>query len=270
MKIRLFGIISVILLLSSCSEYSRVQKGRDMDAKLDLAIKLYNKKQYYKALPLLEELITVYRGTQKAEKTYYYYAYTNYYLGDFEGAAYDFENFAKTYPSSVLAEECYYMHAYCYYQSSPDYNLDQTNTLKAINELQLFTDRYPGSARVEECNKLIDQLRNKLEIKAYENANMYYDIGLHKSAVTAYKNLLHDFPSTQFREEIMFRIVKSMFLLAENSLEEKKPERYEETISAYTEFISAYPDSRMKSRLENYLENSRKRLSKLNRSLFIK
>src|SRR5205085_6389835 len=101
-----------VVVFTSCSEYSRIQKGHDMDAKLDMAIKLYNKGEYYKALPLLEELITVFRGTKKAETTYYYYAYTNYRLGDYEAAAYDFENFSKTYPSSENAEECAYMHAY--------------------------------------------------------------------------------------------------------------------------------------------------------------
>src|SRR4051812_42134134 len=99
MKIRFLGLIFSILFLTSCNEYTKVQKGKDMDKKLDMAIKLYNQKQYYKALPLLEELTTVFRGTVKAERTAYYYAYTNYQLGDYQSAAYDFENFTKTYPN---------------------------------------------------------------------------------------------------------------------------------------------------------------------------
>jgi outer membrane protein assembly factor BamD len=264
MKNRLFAIFSMFLLFSSCSNYSRIQKGRDMDAKLDLAIKLYDKGSFYKALPLLEELITVYRGTKKAEKTYYYYAYTNYRLGDFEGAAYDFETFAKTYPSSEFAEECAYMHAYCYYENSPEYNLDQSSTIKAINELQLFADRYPGSTKLEQCNRLIDQLRNKLELKSYSNAQMYYDMESYKAAITSYKNLLHDYPSTQFREEALFRILKSSFLYAENSIDAKKPERYEETIAAYTQFVSAFPESRQKEKADDILAITQKKLSKIN------
>ena len=93
-------LLIISIFVASCSSYTRVMKGNDMDAKLNLAIKLYNKGDYFKALPLLEELITVYRGTKKAEKTYYYYAYTNYQLGDYETAAYDFDNFAKTFPGS--------------------------------------------------------------------------------------------------------------------------------------------------------------------------
>ena len=263
MKIRFLALIFSVLILS-CSEYNKVQKGKDMDKKLELAIKLYAKKDYYKALPLLEELITVFRGTVKAEKVAYYYAYTNYQLGDYQSAAYDFENFSKTYPNSTLAEECAYMHAYCFYKDSPIYTLDQTSTYKAINELQLFIDRYPKSNRVDECNKLIDQLRAKLEMKSYRIAEMYFHMESYKAAIVTYKNLLKDFPSTTFREDALFKIVKSSYLLAENSYDDKKVERYEDTIKAYTEFVSAYPESRQKGRAEDYSASARKRLDKMN------
>jgi outer membrane protein assembly factor BamD len=264
MKISFLALIFSILLLDSCSQYNKVLKGKDMDKKLDMAIELYKRGSYYKALPLLEELTTVFRGTVKAEKTAYYYAYTNYKLEDYQSAAYDFESFTRTYPNSEFAEECGYMHAYCYYQDSPIYSLDQSSTYKAINELQLFTDRYPNSPRVEECNKLIDQLRSKLELKNFEIAELYFNTEYYQAAIVAYKNLLHDFPSTTFREESMFKIVKSEYQLAENSIEEKKIERYEETTKAYTEFISAFPESRLKQKAEEYSLLAQKRLEKIN------
>jgi outer membrane protein assembly factor BamD len=263
MKFRLLLPAILVMLFASCSEYSRVAKGKDLEAKLALAIKLYDKGEYYKALPLLEELITVYRGTKKAEQTYYYYAYTNYKIGDYETAAYDFENFAKTYPSSELAEECSFMHAYCFYMSSPEYSLDQTNTLKAINELQLFTDRYPASKRIEECNKLIDQLRFKLETKSFENANLYFNTSDYKAAITAYKILLHDFPASRYKEDALFRILRAAYMLAENSIEVKKAERYSETIRAYAEFINAYPESRDRDKAEDLMAQAQKKLDKL-------
>ncbi|HRU61166.1 MAG TPA: outer membrane protein assembly factor BamD, partial [Bacteroidia bacterium] len=127
MRLKKLLFLLIPAVFAACSPYNRVLKGSDMDAKMEYAVKLYNKGDYFKALPLLEELITVYRGTQKAERTYYYYAYTNYRLGDYTSAAYDFENFSKTFPTSQFAEECAYMHAYCFYQDSPDFSLDQTN-----------------------------------------------------------------------------------------------------------------------------------------------
>lgn len=258
-----FIILTMSTFLTGCSSYNKVLKGTDMDAKLDYAIRLYNKGDYFKALPLLEELITVYRGTKKAEKTYYYYAYTNYQLGDYETAAYDFDNFNKTFPASEFAEECAYMHAYCFYQDSPLYSLDQTNTYKAINELQLFADLYPNSSRIGQCNKLIDQLREKLELKNYDNAKLYYNMEDYKAAVTAFRNLLIDFPSTRFREESMFLILKAAYLLAENSIEEKKAGRYQEAGTYYTEFISNYAESKYRKDADDISNTLRKRLEKL-------
>ncbi len=267
MKIRVLPLLLLLVFaMTSCSDYSKMLKSRDMDAKSDYAIKLYNKGEYFKALPLFEELITVYRGTKKAEQTYYYYSYTNYRIGDFETAAYDFDNFSKTYPNSEFAEECSFMHAYCFFQSSPDYALDQTNTYKAINELQLFIDKYPQSKKVEESNKLIDQLREKLEEKEFQNAELYFHTTAYKSAITTYKNLINDFPTTKYKEEAMYKTIRSYFLLAENSIDSKLVERYTETLTAYGEFNSAFPESKFKSKATDMFETSRKRIEKINKN----
>ena len=198
-----------------------------------------------------------------SDLTYYYYAYTNYYLEDYETAGYDFGNFASSFPSSQYAEECAYMHAYCYYLDSPDYALEQSSTMKALNELQVFIDQYPHSARVEECNKLIDKLRFKLETKDYENAKLYYHMEEYKAAYTSFRNLLKDYPATTYREESMFLTMKSAFLLGENSFEEKKSERYSYALSAYSKFLAAYPESKYKKEADKIAEDCKKRLDKL-------
>ena len=238
-------------------------KGKDYDAKFDMALKYYNKKNYYKAFPLFEELMSIYRGTAKAERTYYYYAYCNYYSGDYESAAYDFDNFARTFPSSEYAEECAFMHANCFYEDSPIYSLDQTNTIKAIDKLQLFADRYPKSSRLPKCNEMIDELRFKLETKDFENAKLYYGTSQYKSAVTAFKNLTNDYPGTKYHEESMFMILKSQYQYAENSIESKKQERMQQAITFYNEFSNSYSESKFRKDANSIAESIRKKLEKI-------
>ncbi len=264
-KTFLFALIS-LFFVTGCSHYSKMLKSTNMDAKLDYAIQLYEKKQYFKALPLFEELVTVYRGTKKAEKTYYYYAYTNYKLEDYETAAFNFENFAKTYPTSEFAEECAFMHAYCYYEDSPNYSLDQSSTIKAMTELQLFADRYHNSNKIDQCNTLIDQLRLKLETKAFDNATLYFNMDEFKAAVTSFKNIIHDFPSGKFREESAFMIIKAWYQLAENSIDTKKVERYNESLRAYTDFVTNFSTSKFRKDADNVSEQAHKRLEKINSS----
>lgn len=229
-----------MLLLASCSNYQKVIKGSDYDKKYELAMKLYDKKDYQKAYPLLEELVSVYRGTARAENIYYYYCYCNYYLDDLISASYHFEQFAKTYPTSPRAEEAAYMNAYCYFLGSPEYSLDQSNSLRAIEELQLFINQYPNSTRIPECNDLIDKLRAKLERKAYETAMLYYKTMDYKAAIVALKGVLTAYPGTRYQESVRFTILKSHFLLAENSIDSKKYERYKQTMDVYMSFIDKF------------------------------
>ena len=217
----LLSAVSCLLLFSSCSKYNRILKSTDYNKKYDAAVAYYEKKEYTKALALFEELVSVYRGTSKAEKIMYYYAYATYSTGDYLLAGYHFNNFVKTFPASDKTEECAFLYAYCYYLESPRYSLDQTDTKNAIKELQFFINKYPESKRKDECNELITKLRAKLEKKYYEISKQYYFLDDYKAAITSFENVLKDFPDSKYREEMMYMIIKANFIYAEKSIENK-------------------------------------------------
>ena len=237
-------LILSIFFFSACSEYQKILKSNDYELKLEKANEYYEEEDYYRAQALYEELLSIYKGTDKAEKIYYKFSYCYFNQKDYILAGYHFENFVSTYPNSKYAEECDFLSAYCYYLESPQPDLDQSNTRKAIDALQLFINKYPGSEKIVDANKLIDELRLKLETKSFNNAKLYYNLGEYKSAVIALKNTLKDYPDTQYREELLFLILKSNFLLAKNSIEAKKIERYQTTVNEYYSLIDEYPNSK--------------------------
>lgn len=226
-------------------------------------MKYYNSKKYYQALQLFEELISVFKGTARAEQTYYYYCKSYYATEEYQTAAYHLDNFTKTFPNSEHAEECQYLNAYCYYLDSPIYSLDQASTYDAIKQFQLFINRYPKSERVEESNKLIDKLRLKLESKAFMNAKLYYKMEEFKSATIAFSNVIKDFPTTQYQEECMFLMIKSTYRYAENSIESKKKGRYKEAVEHYYKLVDAFPESKYLRESESILKDSKKEIEKL-------
>lgn len=244
--------IALLLLFSiaGCkSKFEKLRAGNNTAQKYQEAIRLYNKKDYTKALILFDDLMQRYRGRSEAEDLSYYSAYTNYNLKDFTTARYQFKTFADTYPSSAKAEECRYMAAYCYSLDSPNYTLDQDNTLKAIEALQLFINLYPKSERVAEASKIIDELRSKLETKSYANAKLYLTIGAsdpqnYRSAVIAFKNSLRDYPDTKYAEEMEFLIIQAQYLYAKNSLEIRQEDRFNEALGLYDYFAEKYPTSK--------------------------
>jgi len=242
----LSGLLIVLLIaVAGCkSKFEKLKASNDNAKKYQAAIALYNKKDYNKALQLFETLVQRYRGQAQAEDLYYYYAYTNYRLKDYTSASYHFKQFSDTYPSSQRAEECNFMSAYCYYLDSPVYSLDQENTTKAIDKLQLFINLYPKSERVAEASKLIQNLRDKLERKAYENAKLYLTIGDYQAAVIDFGNVLRDYPDTKYAEEMEFLTIKAQYEYAQHSDVTKQEDRFKTAITFKKQFADKYPTSK--------------------------
>lgn len=246
-------LLLVVALVSGCkSKFEKLVASNDTGKKYQEAIRLYNKKDYSKALLLFDGLNQKYKGRGEAEDLAYYFAYTNYRLRDYTTARYQFKVFADTYPNSARAEECRFMSAYCFYLDSPNYSLDQENTYRAIESLQLFINLYPKSDRVVEASSLIADLRDKLEKKAMANARLYLDIGDYKSAVFAFENALRDYPDTKYAEEMEALSVEAQYLYAANSLEIRQEERYGQVIEMAGAFSEDYPESKFLKNVQDY------------------
>lgn len=253
-------ILIMSIFLSSCSDYQKLLKSSDYELKFTKANEYYEKGDYTRAVALYDELITIYKGTGKAEELFIKYSYCYFHNKDFVSAGHYFSSFAQTFRNSTYTEEAEYMAAYCYFKDSPPPSLDQSNTMKAIAEMQAFINRYPSSSRVKEANEIIELLRDKLEEKSYQSAKLYFQLENYKAAIQALKISAQEYPDSRHREEILFLILKSSYLLAENSIESKKTERYQNTEKEYYNFVAAFPESqnrkeadRLKEKTEAYL-----------------
>ena len=156
-----------------------------------------------------------------------------------------------------------FMTAYCNFQNSPEYSLDQTVTYDALKDLQLFTNTYPTSKRVSECNDLIDKLRIKLEMKDYKIAKMYYRMEDYQATITLLNNIMKDFPDSPHKEEVLFLVIKTYHRFAKESVEEKQKERYGKAIIAYNELASQFPQSKFLPEANELKEKSKKELEVL-------
>jgi outer membrane protein assembly factor BamD len=243
-------------------KFNRLLKSGDMEQKYAAAVKYFDKEDYSKALILFEELMGVYKGTSKAEEISYYFAYCNYNLDDYIIAGYQFRNFVKNFPSSKHTEECAYMNAYCFYLNSPPYSLDQVDTRLAIKEFQRFTSQYPKSERIEKCNEILDILRGKLERKSYDNAMLYYDMGDYRASSVSFANHIKEFPDSKYTERFAYLIVRSNYLMALNSIESKKQERFKAAVDSYIKFIDLYPNSQYLKEAEMVYTSALKNLEK--------
>ncbi len=249
----------ILLLLASCSGYEKVLKSDDINYKLSKANAYYEKRQYQKANGVYQNLLPVMKGTKDFEMLYFKYAYTSFYLKDYLAASYHFKNFTDYFPSSKDADEAEYMHAYCLYKESPKPNLDQTNTIKAMEAMQSYINMHPSSKRVPEANKLMLDMRSKLEVKDADAAKLYYNLGHYKAASVAYKLLLESYPESVAADYYQYMTMRSYYQYAKASIKGKQEERYGNAAAAYQELKNDYPTSKYiveAEKLNNQIQNN--------------
>ncbi len=250
--------------LTSCNKmYNQAMKSTDKDEIYTIANQLYNEGKLSHAIELYERISTSFVGTEKAAEIAYNTAEANFKDKSYRLAGHLFKNFAGSYPMDSRAEEALYLSAYSYYQDSPKYNLDQTSTYSAINELQGFINTYPESAHVVDANNYISELRKKLELKSFDIAKVYYKTMKYKAAGIAFDNMIDEYPDSQLREEAMMYSLRSKVELAINfSRLESKDLRLQEARTQYRQFVKYYPETKFKSEADKLVNDVEKDLAK--------
>ena len=250
--------------LTSCKpEFEKILNSGDIELIYSKANAYFEDEEWYKAQQLYEKLINSYRGKVEAEKVYFKYAYTHYNMEQFLLAKYYFKSFSKTFPNSTKREEADFMVGYCMYQQSPNYRLEQKSTQEAIEQFQIFADTYTQSSRLPEVNKLIIELRTKLERKNYEEGYLYYKMGDYQAATLSFENLLKDFPESKDVERVRFLIVKGNFELAQKSVISKQKERYEKAYEYAKLFKHKYEKSKYLGEVNTMMKKTFKKIEKL-------
>lgn len=250
-------------LLTACNGYERVLKSNDVNYKLERANKYYEQKKYPQANAIYESLISVMKNTKNYEPLYYRYTYTFFYMKDYLSASYHFKNFSEFFPTSKDAPECEFMHAFCLYKESPKPSLDQVYTTKTIGALQTYLNAYPQSTRAAEANRIIDECRKKLEVKAANSAKLYFNIGHYKAASVAFQEVLLEYPESPKSDMYKYMIVKSWYEYAKQSIKSKQEERYANALNAYRELKDEYPQSKYMSDAEKYYSMADNNIKKL-------
>lgn len=249
-------ILVAAMAMTSCGEYQRVLKSTDPDYRLEYAKRAFEEKKYTQAATALENVPTAFRGSEKAEDALYLMALSYYENKDYETSGTYFKNYYQRYPKGKYTELARYYSGYGYYLDSPDPQLDQSGTIKAIEELQAFLDYFPRSDKVSIAQNAIFELQDKLTLKQLENAQLYYNLGTYlgnnyQSCIIVARNAIKDYPYSKYKEDLEMLILKARFQEARQSVEEKKAQRFTEVVDEYYSFINNYPDTPNRKEADN-------------------
>lgn len=268
-------ILILSIFLGSCSKWTALQNTRDFEYKYEAAKSLYAEGKYGQASMYFAEVLAIMKGTAYAEESLYLAAMSNFRNKDYDAASQYFRKYYQVYPKGLYVEYARYYCGLSLYNMTPDPRLDQQSTYEAIQEFQEFLDYYPYTSIKASTQEMIYALQDKLVEKEYLSAKLYYDLGTYtmncayggsnyQACVVTAQNALRDFPfaSAERREELSIMVLRSKFLLAEQSVDSKRVSRYRDCIDEYYSFMNDFPESKYTKEADKIMKKSTDYVSK--------
>ena len=252
MKIKkLFPVLLALLVIAGCkTEYDILLASGDNEAKYDAAFDYFNNGQYRKAASLFESMAFAYNGTARDDTVQFYWGLCNYMDGDYDTAEANLKTFITNFHGSPFTEYASFLRVKCLYDFTLRYELDQVPTHTAITAISEYIIEFPDNKNMEECLAMLDDLGERLDRKAYENAKLYYKMEDYLAAMTALRNVLKDDSENIYREDILYYTAMSSYKYALNSIEARQKDRYLSFVDDYYNFIGEYPESSYRKELD--------------------
>lgn len=267
-SIVLFSVLAVAVL-SGCSGYNKILKASDYNTKYSLAKTYFMEGRYTTCSSILEECVAYQRGTAQAEESMYLLASCYYNLQDYLSASQYYLACYRSFPNSTYSENCLFWSGKSLFLDTPDPRLDPTSTESAIIQLQRFVEAFPMSKYRPEAENMIYVMYDRLVEKELSTADLYYNMGNYlgnnyRSCIIVAQNALRDFPYTKYREDLSFLVLKAKFQMAQESVLDKRDERYRDAIDEYYAFKNEFPESSFIKEADKMFRTSTKNLGNKN------
>lgn len=252
----LSAILLLVIMASGCRNTSFIQPGDTLEVAYEKALALYEDEKWDEAAGAFNAVLTLGRGSIVAQDAQFYLAEANYKNKRYLVAASEYERFTLLYPDSPRRETADLNIARCYYELSPRYKLDQTYTVQAIENFNIFLSRYPSSEYREEAIASIDALREKLAQKIYSAADFYRRTQRYEAAVLTYGEVIDQYPETAWAEQSLVEQMESYILYADNSVSDRQRERYQKALDVYDTYLQLFPRGESRTRIEELFDEA--------------
>jgi len=241
----------LLLLVPACkSQYDKILEGNDTDAKYTAAFEYFNTGKYNRSAQLFESLTLLTNGTERYDTVMYYLGLSNYSNKDYYTAETNFQQYLTYFPQSAFSEMAEFLRIDCLYRATLRYELDQTPTYTAINAIGEYLSSHPTGANADICRHYLEDLGERLDRKAFENARLYYKMEDYLAARVALKNVLKEDAENVFREEILYYSAMASYKYAAMSVAARQKERFLVFQDDYLNFIGEYPESNHRKELD--------------------
>lgn len=240
--------VVLLFALFHCGGKKGFRPRLDPEDRFTLAKRHLDSGKYVKAQEEFKRLIFENPGSGYVDDAQYYLAESYFLNKEYDFALLEYGYLIDNYRSSEYVDDAHFKMGLAYYERSRPFYLDQTDTKKALDEIELFLTKYPGSEYTEDALDTKRRCMEKLAKKDLEAGKLYMKLRKHPAARVYFESILEDYPETE--------ATKEAFLLIGISYEKERD--FANAREAYERAVSDSNDqtvvSQAKARLEKLPE----------------
>tara|TARA_Y100001970_G_C14071116_1_gene769486 strand:- start:317 stop:1132 length:816 start_codon:yes stop_codon:yes gene_type:complete len=164
--------------------------------------KLYlSKNKFEKAKNQFQLIIQNDDGSGLSLESHLYIGESFYGLKNYEEAIYHLNYYSMFSNSIENVEKAQFMKTKCTFKMTLGYKNDQSKTFLAISSIQEFLDNFPYSSYKDEAYEMIQNLRERIAKKHFENGRLYLKMKKFDSAMYYFDIVISDYYDTKYSDE---------------------------------------------------------------------
>ena len=218
MHLRRITFILLVLAAAGCPKRAQlVSRPQDAQQAIDQASDDMEAKRYRQAEERFTFIIFNFPGSRQASDAQYYLAETYFRSKDYLQAQNEYDFYVRSFPNGRFQEEATYKLAVSYLLSAPGHVRDQARALKAREIVDSFLETYPDSPLRPEAEQLRGEIGERLALREFDAARIYYTSGEYKSALVYYNYVNENYPAAQWPGMERYRFAVCLIETADTS-----------------------------------------------------
>ncbi len=158
----------------------------------------------------------------------------------------EYRDFLALYPTHPRADYAQYKLGMVYYEQMRRAERDQTETRNAVNEFELFLQRYPGSRLINDVRAKLREALDRLSQNNYVVGKYYHDRKWYPGAIDRLETILAEDPGYTGRDAVYYHLADSLSRTA----------RMDEALPLFERLLEEFPES-------EFIEDATERMAEL-------
>lgn len=204
-------------LLGACASTNKDAKALlnpDPPGKMYATADAYlTKGSFEKAAKKFEDLDRDHPYAPEARRAMVMAAYAYFRGGKFPEAIATARRYTVMHPGTKEAPFAHHIIASCYFEDMTGPQNDQSNALKALNELRTLKSRYPNSKYAREADNRIRIALDSLAAKEMTVGRYYLKRRNYLASINRFKRVVSDYSNTRQVEEALMRLTEAYLAL---------------------------------------------------------